>query len=368
MRRHTTGEDVPASTAADTDPGLTREDISPVEPHTPSDLVMATGAGAPHTEGSTNHPGDTAMLERLRSHLSIVITAVVTAAVFAGGPSLAQAAFDAVNSDKVDGKHAVGAGATPTKRAGKLVATNGDGLLPNDIIAQAPDADLLDGLDSSQFLAADGTAADAETLDGVDSTDFLRTSGKAANSDALDGLDSADFLRSSGKAADSDALDGLDSADFLRSNGKAGDSNLLDGINSTGFLQGTGNTKSFTQTIGSGQQSVAFDLPGFPGTIRMIYTCPADPTTQAATFYWTNFPNATLDIYGSRAGTATYFQTVSPAGGQMFIRDGAAPGAGDILTWTIIQPSSNRMATVQSTSLRTATTCTVSAQALTTAN
>ena len=39
------------------------------------------------------------------------------------------------------------------------------------------DADTLDGIDSTGFLAATGKAADADSLDGVDSTGFLRTTG-----------------------------------------------------------------------------------------------------------------------------------------------------------------------------------------------
>lgn len=99
---------------------------------------------------------------------AVIVTAVVVGAVVAFGPGVAQAAYDAVNADKVDGKHAVGAGSTVTGRAGKLVATDANGRLPNNIIAKAPDADLLDGLDSGAFLPVGGKAADADKLDGKD--------------------------------------------------------------------------------------------------------------------------------------------------------------------------------------------------------
>lgn len=92
------------------------------------------------------------MLQALRRHLPIVLTAVVTATVFAAGPTVARAAFDAVNSDKVDGKHAVGSGASIEQRKKKLVATSRRGRLPNNIIAKAPDADKVDGIDSSVLL------------------------------------------------------------------------------------------------------------------------------------------------------------------------------------------------------------------------
>jgi hypothetical protein len=91
------------------------------------------------------------MLGNLRHHVPVLVAITVTAILAGGGAPLAAAVFDAVNADKVDGKHAVGAGATARQRAGKLVATNSLGRLPNTIIAKAPDADRLDGRDSSAF-------------------------------------------------------------------------------------------------------------------------------------------------------------------------------------------------------------------------
>lgn len=80
-------------------------------------------------------------------------TAIVTAGLVSGGPAIAAGIF-AKDSHRVDGFHAVASAAKVEKRAGKLVATNGAGLLPNDIITLAPDSDLLDGLDSTAFSAA----------------------------------------------------------------------------------------------------------------------------------------------------------------------------------------------------------------------
>ena len=115
------------------------------------------------------------MFPTVRRHLPIVLTAVVTATVFAAGPTVARAAFDAVNSDRVDGKHAVSAGASASDRAGKLVATNKGGRLPNDIIAKAPNSESLDGKDSTEFLGSADTAWDSDKLDGQDSSDFAPT-------------------------------------------------------------------------------------------------------------------------------------------------------------------------------------------------
>ena len=131
-----------------------------------------------------------------------LFAAFVVGALVVSGPQIAIAAFDAVNSDKVDGKHAVGAGATVAGRAGKLVATNANGRLPSNIIVKAPDANLLDGVNSTAFqrrvtgscpagtavtaVGADGSLAcapdnvdggDAETLDGLSSAAFADTLG-----------------------------------------------------------------------------------------------------------------------------------------------------------------------------------------------
>jgi len=118
----------------------------------------------------------------------------------------------------VNGFGAVGCGATIENRSGKLVATcAATGRLPNNIIAKAPDSQLLDGQDSSAFLGTGAKAADSDLLDGQDSSAFLGTGDKAANSDLLDGQDSTAFLGANGKAADANTLDGVDSLGFARS-------------------------------------------------------------------------------------------------------------------------------------------------------
>ena len=97
------------------------------------------------------------MLARIRRHSETIVVAAAVAAVVAGGPPLAAAVFDADNAHKVDGKHAVGAGASIDSRKGKLVATKATtGLLPNNIISKAPDADSLDGVDSSGYVDVAG--------------------------------------------------------------------------------------------------------------------------------------------------------------------------------------------------------------------
>ena len=240
----------------------------------------------------------------MRSHLPTLATALIAGTAVAVGPTIAEAAYDAVNADKVDGKSAVGAAAAPGKRAGKLVATNGRGMLPDDIIDKAADADLLDGIDSAGFLAAGGKAADAE---------------------------------------------------------------MLDGMSSDSFVQGTGNVRSLVQALppGPGSQSTPLELPGTGGPVQLRYFCPQDPSTQAAAFYVFNNSTSVLDVHAVRAGEPARYEPVSP-GAYMYLQDGDAASAGHSLTWTLVQPGSGRLTTVQTTSLRTSTGCSISAQALTT--
>lgn len=107
-----------------------------------------------------------------RENVKLALVAAFCLTVPLAAPAVADGvehALFAHNSDKVDGKHAVSAGATTDVRKGKLVATSSTtGRLPNDIIAKAPDAGLLDGLDSTAFLPTAGKAADADKLDGKD--------------------------------------------------------------------------------------------------------------------------------------------------------------------------------------------------------
>jgi hypothetical protein len=104
----------------------------------------------------------------------------------------------------------------------------------------------------------------ADLLDGLDSTDFLRSTGKAADADLLDGLDSAAFLRTTGKSADANLLDGQDSTAFLPAGGKAANADLLDGLNWTSLQQvcRTGSVHAIVMLRGAADYSSTFiDVP-----------------------------------------------------------------------------------------------------------
>ena len=67
-----------------------------------------------------------------RAPLLISLTALTVSVAATGGPALAGRL--AGNADRVDGFHAVGASATLGERAGKLVATDKNGRLPDDVM------------------------------------------------------------------------------------------------------------------------------------------------------------------------------------------------------------------------------------------
>ena len=72
------------------------------------------------------------------------------------------------NADRVDGRHAVGSGASRSKRSGKLVATNGSGYLPNNIIRKARDSDKVDGFHSSAFAKAQALKSSSGAVNQAD--------------------------------------------------------------------------------------------------------------------------------------------------------------------------------------------------------
>jgi hypothetical protein len=73
----------------------------------------------------------------LAHDLRVAVVAVAAASLVVAAPKVVDTV---ANADKVDGKHAVGAGASLNQRAGKLVATNSQGRLPDNIIKRVPKA------------------------------------------------------------------------------------------------------------------------------------------------------------------------------------------------------------------------------------
>lgn len=118
--------------------------------------------------------------------VGIVLATALTTTAF---PAVARSVADfARNAHKVDGFHAVDPETARAKRAGKLVATDSAGRLPNSIIQTAPDSRLLGGQSPAFYEASPckaGIAAQAfvpaDVSEGADVgtafTNFLTDSG-----------------------------------------------------------------------------------------------------------------------------------------------------------------------------------------------
>jgi len=75
----------------------------------------------------------------------------------------------------------------------------------------------------------------------------------------------------SGSGLDADLLDGLESTDFLRANAKAVDSELLDGLNSTDFVRNTGDTVSGDLILSGNESAFAWDNSNFNSAAIRFY-------------------------------------------------------------------------------------------------
>lgn len=93
------------------------------------------------------------MFTFFRHNAKLVVVAAVAIALGLTAPAVGHGvhAKFAHNADKVDGKHAVGAGSSVSNRQRKLVATNKSGYLPNNIIKQARNAARLGGFTHAQM-------------------------------------------------------------------------------------------------------------------------------------------------------------------------------------------------------------------------
>lgn len=131
---------------------------------------------------SIRHNGGPDMYTEFARDLRTVIISVVASSVLVAVPAVLVLTAD---TDKVDGRHAVGASTNPVRRAGKLIAASGHGYLPNDIISKALNADQLDGMDSSAFLGSSDRARDSARLDGVSSSGFWRKSERVSAATAV---------------------------------------------------------------------------------------------------------------------------------------------------------------------------------------
>ena len=264
-----------------------------------------------------------------------VVLSIVLTLSLASGPTLAAVVFDAENArnaDKVDGRHAVGAGATRADRAGRLVATDSEGRLPNNIILKAPDAAELDGFNSTDFqlrisgtcaegsmvtaVNPDGTVAcatpqaaggDATTLDGQDSTAFQqRVDGTCPAGSMVTAVNADGSLTCATDSADggnATTFDGLDSPDFQRRvSGTCPANNKLLAVNADGTVSCAPDAVDGgnASTLG-GLSSTAFQLRG----ARTILVRTGGTATANGTALRNALNGTSIPVSGDTAPSAT---------------------------------------------------------------
>ena len=121
------------------------------------------------------------------------LTAVTVSAVAQSEPaSVSPASVSSINAHRVDGKHAVGAGASRANRAGKLVATNAQGYLPSNILNPRP----LSGVTLETVFETEVATDDSEFIN-ADCPEGARVTGGGFNFSNLgDGAPTYQLIRS----------------------------------------------------------------------------------------------------------------------------------------------------------------------------
>ena len=222
------------------------------------------------------------MTAALRKHGTTIVVAMVTAMLVASGPAIAATVVDyARNAGKVDGKSAVGAAATPTQRAGKLVATNKQGYLPGTIIKT---------LDWSQLANAPAGFADGTDDVGDDWNSLTNVPAGFA-----DGTDDA------GPAADWNSLPNIPAGFADGTDDKGDDWNSLTNVPG-GFADGTDNVGDNwygLSSVPAGFADGSDDVGYYKGT-QITNTLPL-----GANHYWFTFGYAVDQLVVWRAVPTT---------------------------------------------------------------
>jgi hypothetical protein len=130
------------------------------------------------------------MSSEARSLLRSAVVSAVVALLIAGTPAVGAALVRfAHNADMVDGRHAVGAKAARAARAGKIVATGKTGLLPNNIIAVAPNAARLGGKRAAKYALRSALSAPGTINQSINPVHWSRLRGvPAAFADGRDAI------------------------------------------------------------------------------------------------------------------------------------------------------------------------------------
>jgi hypothetical protein len=168
------------------------------------------------------------------------------------------------------------------------------------------DSDLLDGKDSSSFLASTAKAADSSLLGGQPPTAYLGAGATAADSARLGGLPASGYLASSGTATNATELGGLPASSYTSTVYSATTTNLQDPIPTLPVTK----IDNLTLPPGTWSMSLAATLSDVDGTIGG-YTC---SILAGLTNHVTVAAFAPVDIMAANATQTTMYQSLATSG------------------------------------------------------
>lgn len=204
-----------------------------------------------------------------RQHLTIALIAAAVASAVASAPAVAgRIAAYARNSDKVDGRHAVGAWASPNKRASSLVATDNQGRLPNGIIRSAPDARRIQGFEANDLVRATYSDATSSVHDFTDGR-FETVHSKRVWA-PVDGMLLTWGQFSVERDADSASGTGAGVATRLALDGRQTGRTLFTEVASTGRFDASVVQVMSTSVVEAGSHQLALDVRRTYGAARLF--------------------------------------------------------------------------------------------------
>lgn len=130
-----------------------------------------------------------------------------------------------------------------------------------------------------------------------------------------DGLSGSSIIESSlARVPDADMLDGLDSSAFERAGAKAADADRVDGVDSTELQRGSGQTvagrRDWNASTGSASAQSVLDLPGIGAVIG---TCVGYTNSQRADMRFENDTAATIFSWMTSGSGPGAYAELAPA-------------------------------------------------------
>jgi hypothetical protein len=158
--------------------------------------------------------------------------------------------------------------------------------------------------------------------------------GRDVRADALGG--SSIMESSLARVPDADMLDGLDSSAFERAGAKAADADRVDGLDSTELQRGSGQTvagrRDWTTPTGSASARAVLDLPGIG---MVIGTCVGYTNSQRADMRFENDTAATVFSWMSSGSGPDAYAELAPAAAQSAPALSSPSPAALLATWQI---------------------------------